>query len=339
MILVTGGTGLVGSHLLLDLTRSGKKVRAIYRSKESLTAVKKVFSYTNSEERTEELLRQIEWVKADIIDIPALDKAFKGITRVYHCAALISFDPSMDATLRKVNIEGTANIVNFCIKNDIEKLCFVSSIATLDKKPGENIISETSHWNKENDHNMYSITKYGAEMEVWRASQEGIPVVIINPGIIIGAGYWSSGSGEIFRRIAKGLKYYIPKTTGFVGVTDVVKTMRFLMESPVKNEQFIVISENVSFEKVLTKVAEVLKKPAPKNRLQPWMVYTGWLLEVLKSPFSSKERKLNRYSSKTVFQDHYYSNEKVISQTGHEFEPIEEVIEDSAKLFRIDLSE
>ncbi len=339
MILVTGGTGLVGSHLLLDLTSSGKKVRAIFRSRESISSVKRVFSYTNSKERTEELLQQIEWIQADITDIPSLDKAFDGIKEVYHCAALISFDPSMDSRLRKVNIEGTANLANFCIKNNVHKLCFVSSIATLDKKAGENIISESSHWNKEKDHNMYSITKYGAEMEIWRASQEGIPVVIINPGIIIGAGFWSSGSGEIFKRVANGLKYFIPKTTGFVGVTDVVKIMRLLMESPVENEQFIVVSENASFETVLRKIADALKKPAPKKALKPWMVYTGWLLEVLRSPFSSKERKLNRHSSKMAFEDHFYSNKKIISHTGYRFELIDESIANSGKLFRTDFSE
>lgn len=339
MILVTGGTGLVGSHLLLDLTKSGKKVRAIFRSKESISAVKRVFSYTNSVEETEKLLQQIEWLGADITDIPALDLAFDGIKEVYHCAALVSFDPSMDSRLRKVNIEGTANIANFCIKKNIQKLCFVSSIATLDKSSGESIISETSHWNKEKDHNMYSITKYGAEMEIWRASQEGIPVVIVNPGIIIGAGFWNSGSGEIFKRIAHGLKYFVPKTTGFVGVKDVVKIMQRLMNSPVENEQFIVVSENVSFETVLTQVAEALKQSAPKKKLKPWMVFTGWLLEIFRSPFSSTERKLNRHSSKTLFEDHFYSNKKVISFTGHRFEPIDETIKKTARFFRKDFSE
>lgn len=325
--------------MLLDLTRSGKKVRAIFRSRESLSAVKKVFSYTNSVEKTEELLQQIEWVRADITDIPALDLAFDGIKEVYHCAALISFDPSVDSRLRRVNIEGTANIANFCIKNKIHKLCFVSSIATLDKNSGESIISETSHWNKEKDHNMYSITKYGAEMEIWRASQEGIPVVIVNPGIIIGAGFWTSGSGEIFKRIAHGLKYFIPKTTGFVGVKDVVKIMQLLMNSSIENEQFIIVSENASFENVLSKVAEALEKPAPKKKLKPWMVYIGWLLETFRSPFSTTERKLNGHSSKTLFEDHFYSNKKVISFTGHQFEPIDKAIERTGDFFRKDFSE
>ena len=339
MILVTGGTGLVGSHLLLDLVRSGEKPRAIYRREESLEAVKKVFSYTNSEAEAKELFRQIEWQKADITDVPSLDKAFSGITKVYHCAAFISFDPSEDLRLRKVNIEGTANVVNYCIKNDVEKLCFVSSIATLDKKPGENVISETSQWNKENDHTMYAITKYGAEMEVWRASQEGIPVVIFNPGIIIGPGFWNSGSGAIFKKVNKGLNYYIPKTTGFVGVEDVVKIMQISMNSHVENEAFIVVSENLSFKEVLDWVAKSLNKPAPKKLLKPWMIYLGWIFEKLSGPFSGKDRKLNRHSSKTAFEDSFYSNEKVISTFSFQFTPMENVIEATGKIFEREISE
>ncbi len=339
MILVTGGTGLVGSHLLLDLVRSGEKPRAIYRNEASLEAVKKVFSYTNSEEEANRLFQQITWQKADITDVPSLDQAFTGITKVYHCAALISFDPSEDSRLRKVNIEGTANVVNFCIRNKVEKLCFVSSIATLDKKPGENLISETSPWNKENDHTMYAITKYGAEMEVWRASQEGIPVVILNPGIIIGPGFWNSGSGEMFKRIHSGLKYYIPKTTGFVGVEDVVKIMQLSMKSQVENEAFIVVSENLSFKEIFDWVAQSLDKPAPKKLLKPWMIYLGWIFEKLTGPFSGKNRKLNRHSARTAFEDSFYSNEKLSSTFNFQFTPMRNVIVATGNKFKREINE
>lgn len=339
MILVTGGTGLVGSHLLLDLTRSGEKPRAIYRKKESLRAVKKVFSYTNSEEEANRLFRQIEWQKADITDVPSLEEAFKGVTQVYHCAALISFDASQDSRLRKVNIEGTANVVNFCIKQKVEKLCFLSSIATLDKKPGEKIVSETSQWNKENDHTMYAITKYGAEMEVWRATQEGIPVVILHPGVIIGPGFWNSGSGEIFKRVWKGLNYYFPKVTGFVGVEDVVKVMRLSMEASLQNESLIVVAENLSFKQVLTLVAKSLDKPAPKKQLKPWMISLGWIFEKLTAPFSGKDRRLNRHSAKTAFEDSFYSNEKLTSTFKFEFTPMEKVIATTGKIFKSEISE
>lgn len=337
MILVTGGTGLVGSHLLFDLVRTNQKVRAIYRTKDSLETVRKVFSYTSSKEESDRLFQTIDWLQADITDVPSLENAFQGIKKVYHCAALVSFDSGKDTLLRKTNIEGTANVVNFCIKNDIEKLCFVSSIATLDKKPGDNIISETSHWNKENNHNMYAITKYGAEMEVWRASQEGVPVVIVNPGVIIGGGSWTSGSGRIFSRIQKGLNYYINKVTGFVGVEDVVRAMQQLMDSPIENDQFILVSENRSFRSIFEKVATVLGRQAPTKKLKSWMIYLGWFFQGIRSLFTGMEKNLTLNSAKTLSEESLYSNEKICSTLNFEFEPIDVVIERTGKRFKQDL--
>lgn len=328
----------MGSHLLLELTRSGEKPRAIYRKKESLEAVKKVFSYSHSEEEAAKLFEKIEWHKADVTDVPSLSNAFKGVKEVYHCAALISFDPSKDFRLRKTNIEGTANVVNFCIKEKVRKLCFLSSIATLDKKPGENVISEASQWNKENDHNMYAITKYGAETEVWRASQEGVPVVILNPGVIIGPGFWDNGSGHIFKRVNDGLNYYFPKVTGFVGVEDVVSIMLLSMRSSIENEAFVVVSENLSFKVVLEQVAESLNKPAPKKALTPWMIYLGWIFEKFTAPFTGKNRKLNRHSAKTAFEDSYYSSEKLTSTFDFRFTPVEASIEATGRMFRREFS-
>ena len=338
MILVTGGTGLVGSHLLLDLLRSEEKVRAIYRKESSFEAVKNVFSYYASEEEVTELFSRIEWVKADITDVPSLKIAFTNVTVVYHCAALVSFDSSKDLELRKTNIEGTANIVNFCIKTGVEKLCFVSSIATLDQRPGKKNISETSFWNKEADQNMYAITKYGAEMEVWRASQEGVPVVIANPGVILGPGFWNEGSGKIFSEIQNGLNYYFPNTTGFVGVQDVVKAMTKLMASDVKSEQYILVSENLSFKEVFGLTAKSLGKPAPSKKLKPWMIFMGWLWQEISGVFSNNEKQLESSSSKSLFEHSYYSSQKIQDELGFEFEPIEKVIARTAEAYRKDLN-
>lgn len=323
----------MGSHLLLDLIRSGEKVRAIFRTEESLLRVKEVFSYYVSEEKMEELFKGIEWVKADVTDIPSLQKAFADVDRVYHSAAVISFDPSQDHLLRKVNIEGTANIVNFCIKNGIEKLCFVSSIATLDQVPGEKIINEESYWNKDKDHDMYAITKYGAEMEVWRASQEGVKVIIVNPGVIIGPGFWNNGSGKLFTKVAEGLKYYLSKITGFVDVLDVVKAMKELMNSGIQNEQFILVAENLPFRDVLETAAKSMKKIPPSTALRPWMISIGWLAEIVKSWFGSYERQLNKDSSKSLFRDHYYSSDKIKKTIGFSFGSVLEAVAETAKKY------
>lgn len=333
MILVTGGTGLVGSHLLLELTGSGEKVKAIFRNKKSLESVKKVFSYRLSEAEATEHFNRIEWIPANITDVPSLELVFGDVDYVYHCAALVSFDTSRDAQLRKTNIEGTANVVNFCIKNKVKKLCYVSSIATLDKAPGKKEISESSSWNKEVDHSMYAITKYGAEMEVWRASQEGVPVVIVNPGVIIGPGFWNSGSGKIFGKVDKGLNYHFPKVTGFVGVEDVAKIMRKLMASEAQNEQYILVSDNKSFRSILDDTARALGKELPKKELKPWMITAGWLFQQLKSPFSDKEKNLDWNSRKTLFKQTFYNSDKIKERLDYDFEPVSEVISKSAELY------
>jgi nucleoside-diphosphate-sugar epimerase len=205
MILVTGGTGLVGAHLLYQLVKDNEKIRAIYRSKERIEKVKEVFSLYDSDIS---LCSKIEWFKADITDVPSMVPAFIGVKKVYHCAAFISFNSKDYREMRKVNIHGTAIIVNLSVDANVQKICFVSSIATIGNSLREVLLTEENEWNPQEDNSGYSITKFGAEMEVWRASQEGIDVVIVNPGIILGAGFWASGSGKIFTQIFNGFKYY-----------------------------------------------------------------------------------------------------------------------------------
>src|SRR5690554_1920443 len=237
MILVTGGTGLVGSHLLYELTQKHESVKAIYRNEKKLSVVKKVFSYYSKQ--PDEDFNKIEWIQVDLLDIPLLIEAFKNVSHVYHCAAFVSFEPNKYHELRKTNIEGTANIVNLCIANKVEKLCYVSSVATLGKSLNKTAVDEDALWNPEADNSLYGITKYGAEMEVWRGTQEGLDAVIVNPGVILGESPHNDGSSAIFKLGARGVSFYPTGGTGFVDVRDVVKSMIFLMTSEVKNEQYI----------------------------------------------------------------------------------------------------
>ena len=244
MILVTGGTGLVGAHLLLQLTANETEIRAIYRNEKNIRKTQSLFQLYGKEAQ----FHKIQWMEGDIIDVPSLEKAFQGVTHVYHCAALISYNPKDENKLRKTNIEGTANIVNFCIDYKVSKLCHVSSIAALgDLKPNETIITEETEWNPEHYHSDYAISKYGAEMEIWRGQQEGLNVVIVNPGVIFGAGFWQQGSGMFFSAVQKGFPFYTNGTTGYVSATDVASVMIQLMNSNISGERFSVIAENQSF--------------------------------------------------------------------------------------------
>lgn len=332
MILVTGGTGLVGSHLLFDLARSGAKIRAIHRESSNLEAVEKVFSYYISSAEAKKLFNTIEWVNADLLNIPALKLAFLEVDFVYHCAALVSFDSGDVHKLRQINITGTANVVNLCISNSVKKLCHVSSIASLGKPLSGKTITEKTPWNPEENHSDYAISKYGAEIEVWRGTQEGVEAVIVNPGVIIGPGFWESGSGPLFRKLDKGFNYYFPKVTGFVDVKDVVKAMQQLMTSEIKNEQYILVSENRSFKYVLEETAASLDKPAPRKRLKKWMVFVGWILQSIGSIFGYK-KQLSRDSTKTLYDEWHFSNQKIKTDLNFQFQPLSESIKDTAKIY------
>lgn len=331
MILVTGGTGLVGSHLLYKLVSTNEKVRAIYRNEQKLQNVKSVFSsYTDDYKN---LFDAIEWIKADIIDIPSLTEAFKDISYVYHCAALVSFEPIKSNALRKFNIEGTANVVNFCISHNIKKLCYVSSIATLGSTFNKETITEETIWNPEMDNSVYAITKYGAEMEVWRATQEGLDAVIVNPGVILGAGIWNEGSGSLFKKAHKGLNYYSSGTVALVSVEDVVSIMITLMKSDVKNERFVLVGDNWTFKKFLQMLATSVNKTPPEKLAPSWLLHILWRLDWLKYSLTGKPRKLTKQLSNSLSSETYYSSEKIKNTLNFEFHPIDQTISRVGKLY------
>ena len=329
MILVTDGTGLVGAHLLLHLAESENAIRSIYRNKKNIEKTQSLFRLYQKEA----LFNKIEWVNADIIDIPSLEIAFQNIEYVYHCAALISYDPKDEDQLRKINIEGTANIVNFCLAYNVKKLCHVSSIATLgDLKPYEKEVSETTEWNPEAPHSDYAISKYGAEMEIWRGQQEGLQVVIVNPGVIFGAGFWQQGSGVFFSAVKKGFPFYTKGSTGYVGVTNVVKIMMLLMKSDHNGERFSVIAENLTFQEVIYAIAEKLKAKKPKTEAKPWMLAIAWRLDWFCATFFRTKRRLSKYSVNSLFSAETISNEKIKNALDFEFQSIEAVIQEVADL-------
>ena len=337
MILVTGGTGLVGSHLLFQLLKSNMAIRAIYRREKTLKRVKHVFSYFSDDAET--LFNKIEWIEADINNIPQLQAAFKGITHVYHCAAFVSFEPDKYRLLRKINIEGTANIVNLCLSHKVEKLCYVSSIATIGHHSNpDKLIDEHTEWNPEDDNNVYAITKYGAELEVWRGTQEGLDAVIVNPGIIIGAGYWNGGSsGNMFKRMHNGMSYYTTGVTGFVDVWDVVNAMQWLMTSTIKNEGFILVAESLSFKTVQTKIAEALEVKPPTKEAKPWILGIAWRLDWLNQKLFGKRRSLSKQAAKSTIRISKYDNTKLKNALDFEFKPINTSIDEVSQLFQKDL--
>lgn len=335
MILVTGATGLVGSHLALQLLENGEKIRAIYRNQSSILATKSLFELYEKGH----FFDKIEWVQADITDIPSLEIAFANVDLVFHCAALISFDPNDEDLLRKTNIEGTANMVNLSLSNGVKKLGYVSSIAALgDLKEYETIITEATEWNPEKNHSDYAISKYGAEMEIWRGQQEGLQVLVINPGIILGPGFWKQGSGKLFSTVANGLKFYTKGTSGFVAVIDVVNLLILAMSKLNKNEngqRYIAIENNYSYEAIVNKIADALTIEKPKFYASYWQTELAWRWDWLTSIISNKKRTISKETMRSSHQLDCYSNEKVKNKFDYQFKNVTSYISEISKFYFI----
>ena len=330
MVLVTGGTGLVGTHLLLHLLRNDIPIRAIHRKGSDLKRVERVFGYYVN--NPTELFNMIDWVETDLSDIPELEGAFKNVDQVYHVAALISFDPNDYELLMKINAKGTANIVNLCAANSIKKLCYVSTIGAIGKNLNGAIATEENEWNDQAA-NVYGRSKYAAEIEVWRGAQEGLPVVMVNPGVIVGPGFWSSGSGTLFSTANKGYKFYPPGGTGFISVHDVIRMMVTLMNSPIKNERYIAVAENLSFQEILTRITEKLGKPQPTKKLKFWQLEIGRIADAIWNLLTGHGRRITKNSIRSMKRPEVYSNEKVKEALNFEFEPLDAIIKLSCDRF------
>ena len=335
MILVTGGTGLIGSHLLFELTKKGEKIRALKRVSSNSEMVKKVFSYYLDD--PDLALSLIEWFDGDITDPVYVHEALDGIRRVYHTAGFVSFDSADKPAILNINVRGTAHIVNACIENEIEKLCFVSSSSAIGVAiPGETL-NEEIFWSGPGKDSIYAISKYQAEMEVWRGINEGLNAVIVNPTIIIGPGDWKRSSLRLFSEVHKGLRFYTEGITGYVDVRDVVKAMILLMEGKFSGERYILSSENHSYREILSMIAESLGKKPPTIYATPLMIGTAFYIDWLRAFLTSGKKRIAKDIITASKNKMLFSNDKIRHATGMEFIPVKDSIRWTAELFLQDI--
>ncbi len=338
MILVTGGTGLVGSHLLFDLTRSGKNVRVLKRNNSNISNVKKVFSYYTSD--PELLLKKIEWVDADLLDVYSLTDAMDGITEIFHCAAMVSFEKKQHAEMMKINVEGTSNMVNAALEKGVKKFCHVSSIASLGRVENGGLTSEETFWKSSPDNSNYSISKYGAEREVWRAAEEGLNVVIVNPSLIVGGGNWTQSSSNMFTKAYKGIKFYSSGTNGFVDVRDVAALMIKLMNSSITNQRFLLNSENASFRHYFDLIHDAFGKPKASIKAGKCITGFAWRAEMLRTFITGSTPLITKETSLSANRKSSFSNAKILKTfPDFQFIPLEQSINDTCRLFLKDLAQ
>lgn len=329
MVFVTGGTGLLGARLICDLVRSGIKVRALKRQTSDLGVVRSVFESSGEGDSW----NKVEWVNGDVLDYFSLLEAIDGIEDVYHCAAMVSFHPQAREKMFKVNVEGTANMVNACLEKKTRKFCYASSVAAIGNVPDGDFVTENAEWKTNIGKSNYSISKHASEQEVWRAAEEGLNVVIVNPSIIIGPGDWRRSSSRMFLDVFKGMKFYTAGCNGFVDVGDVVSVMVSLMKSDISKERFLLNAENLSFREVFSQIAQALNKPPPQKKLGSLFMETVWRLDKLRSILTQSKLLISKEIARESYKVQKYSNEKVRKYLEYEFLPISESIKKTGMAF------
>ncbi|HET6993674.1 MAG TPA: SDR family NAD(P)-dependent oxidoreductase [Chitinophagaceae bacterium] len=323
-ILVTGGTGFLGAYIIKQLLQRGYAVKAIRRSPKLPAFI------------SPEILNKVTWLDGDILDVVSLEDAMEGVDAVVHAAAIVSFNKKEKDQMYKVNVEGTANVINIALEKNIRRFVYISSVAALGRKIDGGHVDEEKKWEDNRINTNYAKSKYKAELEVWRGISEGLNTVILNPSTILGYGDWNNGSSAIFKKVFEEFKWYTPGLNGFVDVEDVAAATVLLMESSISEERFIINGDNWPFRKLMDTMADSFGKKKPVRQTTPLLLDIAWRLEKLRTLFTGRKPVLTKESAKVAHSKTYFDNAKFLKAfPGFSFTPLEKTIGEACKKYSL----
>jgi len=324
---VTGATGLIGSHVVRYLLALGRPVSALYRAQ-------------NGYGLLTDIAAQITWLEGDVLDIPSLEIAITPGCDVIHCAALVSFVPKDRARMEQVNVEGTANIVNVCLLRKVRKLAYLSSVAALGRPepkqdvPGPVVLTEAQKWQESPLNSAYAKTKYRAELEVWRGNAEGLPVVMVNPTIVLGEGDWSRSSTQLIKYVYDEKRFYTEGDINYVDVLDVAEAIVKLLHSPVVDQRFILNAGALPYRDFLTQLAQALGKRPPTIRVPPELAKVLASIESVRSFLTGTSPLVTQETARGASYRYYYPGEQITQSIDFQYRPLEMTVERIARQVR-----
>lgn len=313
-IFITGATGLVGSFVCNELLSKGHKIRAVKRNSSKMDLLT-------------DIQDKIEWVVGDMTDPSFLEESLDGIEGVIHGAAIISFDKRWEQKMYEVNVLGTADLVNACLKVGVKKFMHISSVAAIGRKQGQKYLSETDRWEGTEFDSIYAKSKYQQELEVWRGAQEGLEVKIVNPSIILGPGLWGSGGSTSVFKYAYDEKGFHPAgTVNFVDVRDVAEVIVKLVESDIKDERFILNSDTILYKEFFGRIAKAFGKKGPTKPVKPWMLKIAVAFEHLRSRITGNEAMITKDTAILSRSEFHFNNDKVVKMLDYKFRSLNESV-------------
>jgi dihydroflavonol-4-reductase len=306
MIFLTGANGLVGNYLARKLLSHNYSIRALRRKNSDLSLIADIYD-------------KIEWIEGDVMDAPLLDKCTKDADIIIHSAALIAFSKKYETEMFRTNVEGTANIVNAALKNNVKRFCHVSSVAALGRKKNSASIDEEAVWEESGNNTLYAQSKYLAELEVWRGVEEGLSAFIVNPSVIIGPGDWNKGSSGIFKYVFDEKMFYPQGEMNFIDVRDVAEIIFRLLNSDIKGERFILNANKMSYKDIFNVMADRFNKKRPGFEANAFMAQIAWRLAAIASFFTGKDPVLTKETVKVSGQTYTYDNDKIKLSLNYKF--------------------
>ena len=314
MIAVTGANGLLGSVIVRMLLKHQEPFLAIKRKNSDISLLRDVN-------------QGIKWVDADILDIVALNEAFKNVTHVIHTAAVVSYNPRKARQVMEINVEGTRNVVNACLANNVDRIVHVSSVAALGAQKGQTSITEENKWVDTHHQTVYAKSKYLSELEIFRGQEEGISSVIVNPSLILAGANWDNSSAQIFKYIWKQSPFYSDGSVNYVDVDDVAAIVYKLMKTTIEAERFIVSAGKVRYKELFGLIAKEFGKKIPSIRISRNFLKIGAYFETLRSIIAGSEPRLTKETARIAGVDYLFENRKIVELLNFKFQPIDETLQ------------
>lgn len=334
MIAVSGATGFLGAHVVCNLLLAGQQVRAFKRNTSSLKEFNLIYQYRVPQAQQQSLQANLHWVEADILDVPSLELALDGVDIIYHCAALVSFYQKDYDKLMQVNVTGTANMVNVALLKGIKQFCYASSVAALGRKKSGETIDETAKWEPGKLNTNYAVSKYKAELEVWRGKEEGLEVFIVNPTVILGIGDFDKGSNNLIKSVMKGLPFYTHGVNGYVDVEDVANAMCLLVQKKLSNQRYIVVSECLPNKELFFAIAQAANTKPPSIKITKFTAEIAWRLAGIARLLFGFKLAITKETARSSQNKSFYTNAKFVQATGYAFKPITKTIANSCQFIK-----
>ena len=327
LVFLTGSTGLIGGHLLVGLYKRNYKVRALIRKSSSFIQLKLICDFYGVS--FEELHDSVEWVEGDTLDFVGLHELMKGVDDVFHCAAMVSFNQKNRNEILRINVQGTSNMVDTSIDCGVKRFCFISSIAALGSEKNNGLIDEYSLRDPYKITSSYSESKYLSELEVWRGSTEGLDVVILNPGVVLGPGNPDKGSLLFFKVAKKGIPFYTEATTGYVDVRDIARAAIELMTRGIFGKRFVLVSENIDNKRLFTLIANSFGKKGPVFLAGKTILYFAVFISRIVSILTGNTPQLTFDTVRSAQHPQRFSSKQIKEVLNFEFIPIEQTVGDT----------